>query len=335
MNVTVEATRINWEKAFPKAAKYSLLATSSAILQIGLLFRQIGFTSTPAAAARVSILTIGQQALLDALVCIAHLLLSAVLPQLFTAFASIAFFKLVTFIVVEMRYIVVINHGRDPQRLFAADANTMRQEFALLHLRFYAVLFGSIVAIYLFRRYFDVLVVILYSYWVPQIVSNVIRDVRQPYHPYFLYGMSVLRLFIPLYLYGCPDNVLAFINDERHKPNGTMCLILVAWTATQVGMLELQRKLGPRFMVPARFLPPKYNYGRPIPKAVKDNLLEDGGDIECVICYQAIDPSSSVMSDTSHMITPCDHVFHKTCLEQWMEQKLECPVCRATLPPHD
>jgi uncharacterized protein (DUF2225 family) len=32
------------------------------------------------------------------------------------------------------------------------------------------------------------------------------------------------------------------------------------------------------------------------------------------------------------MICPCNHVFCTNCLRQWMKQKTECPVCRATLP---
>jgi hypothetical protein len=32
------------------------------------------------------------------------------------------------------------------------------------------------------------------------------------------------------------------------------------------------------------------------------------------------------------MGTPCDHVFHSGCLLVWMSQKMECPVCRTSLP---
>ncbi|KAI8926783.1 hypothetical protein BC831DRAFT_425303 [Entophlyctis helioformis] len=35
----------------------------------------------------------------------------------------------------------------------------------------------------------------------------------------------------------------------------------------------------------------------------------------------------------NYMVTPCHHIFHTECLERWMEIKLECPVCRAELPP--
>lgn len=34
-----------------------------------------------------------------------------------------------------------------------------------------------------------------------------------------------------------------------------------------------------------------------------------------------------------YMITPCHHIFHQECLEDWMKYKLLCPICRNNLPP--
>lgn len=326
------AFRIDWERAYPKAARYSLLATLVCLVQIVCLFRQLHYTETPASAARVSLLCIGWQAVLDAIVCVVHLLLCAFLPQLFTAFASVAFFKLIIFIVVEMRYIVVISHSRDPQRFFQGGINQLRQEWALVHLRFYAVLFFSLVLLFFFQSYIDFLVLVAYSYWIPQIVTNCIREVRRPFHRTYLNGISIARLVIPLYLYGCPSNLATFITSETpREPNFGMCLALLVWTSAQVGVLRLQEKLGPHFFIPARFLPEKYQYTRPLPRSILDQVEpESGGQVECVICYVGIDVSGP---RKSYMLTPCDHVFHPACLERWMEQKLECPVCRTGLPP--
>jgi hypothetical protein len=115
MNVSSEAIRLDWGRAYKKAVNYSIVVTLVCVLQIALLFRQLYFSRTQAAASRVSLLTIGQQAILDALLCIAHLLLCAMLQPLFAAFASIAFFKLVIFSIFEIRYMFIIHQSRSSQ----------------------------------------------------------------------------------------------------------------------------------------------------------------------------------------------------------------------------
>ena len=34
-----------------------------------------------------------------------------------------------------------------------------------------------------------------------------------------------------------------------------------------------------------------------------------------------------------YMITPCHHLFHKRCLEHWLNVKNQCPYCRQQIPP--
>jgi hypothetical protein len=133
-----------------------------------------------------------------------------------------------------------------------------------------------------------------------------------------------------------------------------MSVALVAWQALQVGVLLSQDFWGPQYMIPSRFLPPKYDYYRPIPQqalrrggnepshaslspaphsAGEEIEMTDieGGDMpECVICYNGIDVGHPVPG--GYMVSPCDHLFHRECLERWMDIKLECPVCRAALP---
>jgi hypothetical protein len=125
-----------------------------------------------------------------------------------------------------------------------------------------------------------------------------------------------------------------------------------------------------------RFLPPKFDYSRPIPPTLLPRLAnnptnaatseielmpllngdtsparngvarnrrgggnrtrlgsrtEDSGGtsmsedrpsetptLDCVICYNEID----VNDRKGYMLAPCDHIFHRQCLEQWMEIKV-------------
>jgi len=43
---------------------------------------------------------------------------------------------------------------------------------------------------------------------------------------------------------------------------------------------------------------------------------------KCIICLENIDKKTQVYK------LKCKHNFHKTCLKNWLKQKLECPVCR-------
>ena len=71
---------------------------------------------------------------------------------------------------------------------------------------------------------------------------------------------------------------------------------------------------------------------------------------DCAICMQEIevpvlaalgaaegssmaDGATSVLSRRAYMVTPCRHIFHSTCLESWMRLRLQCPICRESIPP--
>ncbi len=43
----------------------------------------------------------------------------------------------------------------------------------------------------------------------------------------------------------------------------------------------------------------------------------------CTICQDDIETNTS-----TRKINACGHVFHKTCIDQWFERNVKCPVCR-------
>jgi hypothetical protein len=83
-----------------------------------------------------------------------------------------------------------------------------------------------------------------YSFWIPQIVANVVRDSRKPLHPHYILGITVTRLAIPLYAFGCPKNFM------RIETNVWWCLGLTAFLGAQAGVLLLQHYFGARCFVP-------------------------------------------------------------------------------------
>ena len=108
---------------------------------------------------------------------------------------------------------------------------------------------------------------LLYSFWVPQIVQNIVTEAKRPLHPYYVYGMSLSRLVAPLYIFAVQNNFLKEVYPES-PTNVFMCQLLVLWVGIQAGILEAQGRYGARFMIPARFLPPKFDYNRPIPPSL-------------------------------------------------------------------
>lgn len=44
IELSSSAFRVDWDRVYPKAARYSLLATVLCLIQIALLFRQLHFT---------------------------------------------------------------------------------------------------------------------------------------------------------------------------------------------------------------------------------------------------------------------------------------------------
>lgn len=379
-SVNMTAIRTDWEQATCKAINYSFYMMLACLSQIVLLLRQLLHTQAQSAATRVSMICVGWQAVLDAMQCVGHILLCMMMQPVFTAFAMVAFFKLLIFCVIEMKYMVIIMQARiNADRNYSAE--DLRRKIASLHARFYCALFIVLILFWTFiQNHRTLCLLALYSFWVPQIIRNIITEAKKPLHVNYIYGMSVTRLIAPLYMYAVPNNFFKEFFPE-YSSDHFVCEMLFLWVGLQAGILIAQGKYGTRFMIPARFLPPKYDYHRPIPESllpkqkpkekskerlpsddvetksligngtkgprnrkvssrngdesnvcttiIENHDSDDGTSLDCVICYNSI----NIQNKRDYMLAPCDHIFHKDCLEQWMEVKMECPICRMALPP--
>ncbi|KAI2510205.1 zinc-RING finger domain [Fragilaria crotonensis] len=374
------AIRTDWESTTGKAINYSFYMMLTCLAQIVVLLRQLLHTQHQSSVARVSLVCIGWQAVLDALLCLTHIYLSLAMQPLFTAFASVAFFKLLIFCVIEMKYMAIIVQARNNANGGMTTADFLRRQIAMLHLRFYVALVGAFLAFfYAGQQYRTIYMLALYSFWVPQIIQNVITEAKHPLHTYFIYGMSISRCVVPIYIFAVKDNFLKEVYPDS-PTDYFMVELLVIWIGLQTAILIAQGKYGARFMIPARFLPPKFNYHRKVPPSMipEDAEQNSGKDrtpslgplttetdtckttgtrnrlkgnrskpepltttmtteaiapppsntLDCVICCNAINHHNR----KGYMLAPCDHIFHKDCLIQWMDVKMECPICRTELP---
>jgi len=308
----VDSASIVFSTYYSKAINYVVMVALAAFAEIILTIRQMEYTNTQSGAVKVSLLTIGTQAMMDSYSCLLHLTAGIVVENVFNAFATASFFKFITFSIFEMRYLLIIWKSRRNQ----TDSGTVGRELGMVYTRFYTALLGGFVLVYYISGLFQVFVFILGSFFIPQIICNATRDSNKALLPQYVVGMAVTRLVIPLYFYACPTN---FVHAEPHF---TFAAYLVGWMIFQVTVLLLQDFLGPRFFIPRQFLPPKYNYSRAVALGARD-----ADQPECVICMGTIEPSHK-----DYMVTPCDHIFHSQCLMQWLDHKMECPTCRGALP---
>ncbi|KAG5377666.1 hypothetical protein IGI04_025508 [Brassica rapa subsp. trilocularis] len=297
----LNATSINVEVYYNKAVNYTLMVTfvsfcpihhrmtntvAVSFLQVLLLIRQMEHSNTQSGAAKVSIVMIGQQAIMDSYLCLLHLtagillsfktktsLTSSYAESLFNAFATAAFFKFVVFSIFEMRYLLAIWKATRPSNS-GEGWETMRRELSFLYS--HGILLGGILIMYELHNYMRWILLLMYSFWIPQIVANVVRDSRKPLHPYYILGMTVTRLAIPLYVFGCPKNFM------RVEPSNAWCVGLCAFTGFQAAVLLLQHYFGSRCFVPRKMLPDKYNYYRRLDHDVNRSR-------DCVICMATID----------------------------------------------
>ena len=102
---------------------------------------------------------------------------------------------------------------------------------------------------YEFHYHLRLILLLVYSFWIPQIITNVIRDSRKPLHPHYILGITVTRLAIPLYIFGCPDNFL------RIEPDQSWCVCLAIFVGLQAAILLLQHYFGSLWFIPRQVGP--------------------------------------------------------------------------------
>ncbi|KAI8814364.1 hypothetical protein BJ742DRAFT_787266 [Cladochytrium replicatum] len=251
---------LRMEVFFGKAVHYVAVVCIITGIELWLTVKQIDYSATQSALSKVSLVSIAMQTIIDAYLFLMNFVTGNVMGPLFLPFVTAAFLKFMLFSVFEMRYLLTIARA---QRRDLDDA-TLGSLFS----RFYGTLFVGLFIAYLLSMRVPVLIAIvgfiLYSFWVPQIYVNVRRNSRKAYQTSYILGMSVLKLLIPLYLYGCPYSILSY--EETH---GGVLFALTIWVFIQVGVVIMQDRLGPRTFLPLEWLPHRYDY-HPVLPAVDD-----------------------------------------------------------------
>ncbi|KAI9290201.1 hypothetical protein BC943DRAFT_270351 [Umbelopsis sp. AD052] len=356
-----DSNGIKIEKYYKKAISYATLASIVAFIQIFLLIHQMEYTPTPSSVSNVSYWTIAMQSTMDGYLCLIHLTTGVVVQNVFIPFATTAFFTFVLVSIFGMRYLMVIWRIQRPEaahREQAATQNAARTNSPTAETnnntttaepaaRTTSTLGGILpmanatarpavrTSTFVQNIVVGMLAFGLFSFWVPQIYRNVIRGSRRALSHRYVIGMSLTRLVIPLYYYACPHNILA---HESTK----WVWVLAAYVMLQVAVLMIQDVWDPRFFVPERYLPERYNYHPILPnedeettvdvKVVGVNASEEAEPSEgeskhtpgrdCAICMLPVNATTQgsaglqALGRATYMVTPCHHLFHTECLEK-------------------
>lgn len=198
-----------------------------------------------------------------------------------------------------------------------------------------------------------ILIFILNSYWIPQIFRNAVKGIpsrrerarssiggnrsqnKMPLLWSFVIGTTIIRSLPVVYVFTYSSNVF------RHHKDVHFVVFLSLWLLFQISILYSQDVLGSRWFLPKHTIPDGYSYFKPLSN---EYISEHGGGtaehtVDCAICMSDVPiyieeiPETHKVDQHSYMVTPCNHVFHTSCLENWMSYKLQCPVCRSPLPP--
>ena len=244
--------------------------------------------------------------------------------------------------------------------LIYRDMRLFKKKLIRFYLSFYCVLFFTLTSIKIWYSYFSMTFLLFCATWAGQIIFSARKGTKPPMAYSYIFFVTLFKMFIPFYLKGYPNSIFSF------RPNYLKVIILDGVIFIEAIILSLQKLIGPKFFLTKKYKQPKYVYFRK-----KSDISEADLEQECVIClenigkiYDEFENEKNNNNDNNNnqnknekfnlekyiinllskfqkkhknekpfMVTPCHHIFHSRCLELWLEQKNECPYCRAKIPP--
>ncbi len=151
-----------------------------------------------------------------------------------------------------MKYMVIVMQAQYNAAGQPLSASELRKKISNLHFRFYCTLIVSIILLWHYKdSYRTLCLLMMYSFWVPQIIKNIQTEAKRPLHIKYVYGMSITRLIAPIYTLAIPKNLFTEIEPE-FPVDYFACQMLILWVGFQTAILVGQSKYGTRFMIPAR-----------------------------------------------------------------------------------
>ena len=226
-----------------------------------------------------------------------------------------------------------------------------RKKLLKFYLFFYVFLFLSLISVKIWYSYFICTLILISSTWICQIVYSAKKGTKPPMSYLYIISASFSKISLCFYLKGYKSNIFGY------RPNYLKVFIISLIISIEAFILIIQKFFGAKFIIPKKFRKQSYDYYR------KENEInEEDKEVECVICLDKLRNLVNLYDDNDdinkkgnkiykyfmknlekikrkrenrgdYMITPCHHLFHKKCLEHWLNVKNQCPYCRQQIPP--
>ncbi|CDU16504.1 E3 ubiquitin-protein ligase, putative [Plasmodium yoelii] len=306
-----------------KVRNFILMYNLKSLIELGLFYKQIKNSENVRNASKISIITICLNSyieIFEALILLYQVLFSKLL---LTSYMAMIMFKFVLYTLMEIRYILLIWKANNSNNSGNNNWEYMQKQLSILYKYYYGFVLLLIAIFYYIFPYFPYLILFIYLCWVPQICLDIWKGQHKSISLSFVFLLSACRLFLPIYIFMYPYNIfqLDIFSKVGELSNITFSFIIIFCILLQLIFMYIQRIYGPRYLFNINLLPHVHNYYQNL-----DPNFEAGIQ-ECVICMYNI-----ILNNKKYCITPCYHIFHEKCLQQWMTIKMECPTCRGSLP---
>lgn len=171
---------------------------------------------------------------IDLLMAMIHSLVGIFFMGILSDLYLISFHKYFVFSIVEMRMLYVVWHFRHPD-INNDNVRALQRQVTSIFAALYIIVVAILIFFYLNRSVFYCLIFIIYSFWLPQIIRSLQIGQRAPYTNEQIVWTTLLKLFVPCYLFVCPYNILVMFT-EIHIPY-KIGLLLVLWILIQVNFM--------------------------------------------------------------------------------------------------
>ena len=260
---------------------------------------------------------------------------------------SFCYFALFSIFLLRILFMAWRARNRD-----ITNMRLFRKKLLKFYLFFYVFLFISLISVKIWYSYFICTLVLMGSTWICQIIYSAKNGTKPPMSYLYIISTSFSKISLSFYLKAYKGNIFGY------RPNYLKVFIVSFVIAIEALILIIQKFFGAKYIIPKKFRKQGYDYYR------KENeISEEEKEVECVICLDKLrnlvnldddnDNNNNVRGNIAYkffmkqlekikkngenkgeyMITPCHHLFHRKCLEHWLNVKNQCPYCRQQIPP--